>query len=108
MRKATKAIIMLLAFSSTFLFGYISSRSNILGIYPSFESKAIRPSKPYGKDEYSINRYKREVREYAEDAENYVKAGNNDIETIERAKSMAIQSANQVIEEYNRFMRSGY
>jgi len=76
--------------------------------YPKFSSKAQRPIKPYSKDRYQMQNYRSEVEQYVEDSRNYVKAGNNDIEQIEAEKASAIRSANEVVDEYNSFVKYGY
>jgi hypothetical protein len=51
----------LLGVSASTLFGFVSGFSNLYGSYPSFASKAYRPSKPFSKDEFSISRYRQQL-----------------------------------------------
>jgi len=98
----------LLGASISTLFGFVSSYSNMYGSYPSFSSKAYRPSKPFSKDEYSISRYRQQVEQYRDDCESYIQAANNDIATIRREIQRAIDETNAVVSEYNSFVRFGF
>jgi hypothetical protein len=89
-------------------FGYVYGSTNLSFGYPSFSSKTSKPSKPYAKDEYSIQRYKIAVDGYVREAKEYVEAGNNDIKRVQEAKAEAIEEANRVVDEYNIFIRTGY
>lgn len=102
-------IMLILIFTGTgFSFGYVSSLSNMFGSYPSFEGKTMRPRKPYGRDEYSLSKYRKEVKDYIQDSEDYINASKNDIALITHQSQLAVESANEVIDEYNRFVRSSY
>jgi len=90
------------------LFGFVSGYSNLYGSYPSFSSKAYKPSKPFSKDEFSISRYKSQVEQYKRDGESYIQAAYNDISTIQREINNAIDDVNEVVQEYNRFVQFGY
>jgi hypothetical protein len=98
----------LLGASISTLFGFVSSYSNLYGSYPSFASKAYRPSKPFSKDEYSISRYRQQVEQYRDDCESYIQAANNDIATIRREIQRAIDETNAVVSQYNSFIRFGF
>lgn len=75
-------------------------------LYPDFNG--YKPSKPFSDDEWAADRYRREVMDYVSDCEEYVQNAQNDIQTIQRAIQTAIADANDVVEEYNRFVRTGY
>lgn len=98
----------LLGVSASTLFGFVSGFSNLYGSYPSFASKAYRPSKPFSKDEFSISRYRQQVEQYRDDCESYIQAANNDIATIKREIQRAIDDTNAVVSEYNSFVRYGF
>ena len=106
MSKLTRVVVCTLLLGGGFLFGrYIDPFSNVGG-YPKFESKVFRPRKPYSRDQYSAERYRRQVQEYLEDAENYCKAVENDIADARTEKRHAVESANEVVAEYNRWVKS--
>lgn len=90
------------------LFGFISGYSNLYVSYPSFSSKAYRPSKPFSKDEFNISRYKSQVEQYRRDGESYIQAAYNDISSIQREINEAIDDVNSVVREYNSFIQYGY
>jgi hypothetical protein len=56
----------------SFVFGYVSSYSNLYGSYPRFSSKAMKPSKPWSKDSFTSSRYQQDVEQYRQDGENYI------------------------------------
>lgn len=89
-------------------FGFVNSFTNLYGGYPSFSSKVMKPSKPFGKDDFSISTYRRNVEQYISDAESYVRAANNDISTIEENISKATEEANTIVREYNNYIQFGY
>lgn len=98
-----------LACSVSMAVSYVSSITNFDGLgYPTFASKSQRPIKPFSKDSYSMQNYRFEVERYVEDSRNYVTAGNNDIGQIGEEKAKAVSSANEVVAEYNNFVRYGY
>jgi len=89
-----------------FISGYSFGRSNLYGLYPSFNKMA--PFKPYSKDSYWANNYKMEVEEYIDAAKQYIEAANNDISTINDEIDKAIRKANSVVDEYNNWVRFGF
>lgn len=86
-------------------YSYVYGGSNIYGNYPSFNE--IEPNKPYTNDEYAWQNYQREVERYINNAKEYAENANNDIQRIQEEKAKAVESANQLVERYNRDVR-GY
>lgn len=87
--------------------GYIFGGSNLgFGGYPDFSE--LGPSKPWNNDEYSARRYQREVKEYVEKAKEYVENAENDKKRINNSIEDAIQKADEVVEDYNRWVRNPY
>jgi hypothetical protein len=84
-----------------------STNFNISG-YPEFIQKYYRPTKPYSKDSYSMQRYRSEMEHYLQDAKSYNEAANNDIQRILDSMYKAQNEVNDAIEEYNRFVQTGY
>ncbi len=111
MRANKVVLVAVLALSSTMsmALGYVIGDSNLgfMG-YPSFSSKQTKPRKPYSKDEWALDSYRREVERYVEASKEYVNACNGDMESIRDEKSKAIRESNAVIDEYNSFIRNGY
>lgn len=86
---------------------YVYSGSNLsIGDYPRFSEWA--PSKPYGGDGYAAENYRREVEEYVENARKYIQNVDTDIEDAREKAREAARKANDVVDEYNRWMRDGY
>jgi len=110
MRISKPAFFLSIAFacSVSAAVGYVSSSSNLDFGYPTFRSKVRKPIKPYSKDPYLMQSYRQEVEQYVEDSKKYIKAGNSDIEQIAEEKAAAVRSANEVVSEYNSFVRFGY
>ncbi|OQB74016.1 MAG: hypothetical protein BWX92_03160 [Deltaproteobacteria bacterium ADurb.Bin135] len=102
------SILVIVLVACVFAYGFVSSYSNLYGGYPSFSSKAYKPSKPFSTDSYSIERYKRDVNQYVDDANNYITAANNDIRTIQQEIINARTEANNVVNEYNRYINYGF
>jgi hypothetical protein len=105
-KKIAIAVVVLVSLS--FAWGYVNSYSNLVGSYPSFSSKTMRPSKPFGKDSWAASRYKSEVDEYRNDCQNYITAANRDIATINNEINKAINETNMVVREYNSWAAYGY
>lgn len=77
---------------------YGNSNLDFMG-YPEFDE--FPPSEPYSRDRYSFDQYRDEVEEYVRKAQDYVEAGNNDIQRIKEAQEEAIEKANQAISDFN-------
>lgn len=109
MRPQRYTLSLILATSMTAAFGYVAGSSNLdfLG-YPTFESKHMRPQKPYSKDEWSARQYRNEVETYQRHAREYLDAANNDVQRVQEEKQNAITSVNRVVDEYNTWVRTGY
>ena len=68
----------------------------------------MEPSQPYDHDEYSAETYQSEVEEYVNKAKEYIQNGDNDINDIKDKQREAQRKANQVVDEYNSWVNSGY
>lgn len=77
---------------------YGNSNLDFMG-YPEFDE--FPPSEPYNRDRYSFDQYRDEVEEYVRKAQDYVEAGNNDIQRIKEAQEEAIEKANRAISDFN-------
>lgn len=77
---------------------YGDSNLDFMG-YPEFDE--FPPSEPYSRDRYSFDQYRDEVEEYVRKAQDYVEAGNNDIQRIKEAQEEAIEKANRAISDFN-------
>lgn len=77
---------------------YGNSNLDFMG-YPEFDE--FPPSEPYSRDRYSFDQYRDEVEEYVRKAQDYVEAGNNDIQRIKEAQEEAIEKANRAISDFN-------
>ena len=86
--------------------GYSFAKSNLIGSYPSFSSRAFTPRAPLGKDEYSVSRYKADVYKYIEKYEEYSMGAKNDLDDIDRKLNQAEREVNQVVSDYRRFIMS--
>ncbi|HAX18206.1 MAG TPA: hypothetical protein DCY00_06395 [Actinobacteria bacterium] len=106
MTKKKLIVASLLVICVGFISGYSFGRSNLYGLYPSFNK--MTPVKPFSKDSYWAKNYKMEVEEYIDGAKQYVEAANNDISTINDEINNAIRKANNVVDEYNNWVRYGY
>jgi len=100
--------LVLLIASAAFVFGFVSSYSNLYGPYPSFISKVRKPMRPFSKDSYLNEQYRYDVEQYVKDAKSYIQAAHNDINTINDEISGAIDAANDVVDEYNTYVQFGY
>jgi len=108
--KKTALLSLIIFISTTSVgFGYYLGNSNFdYGSYPSFKTKSFRPSKPYIRDSYSMEKYRSDMKAYLDDAQRYVTAANNDIEAIEDEISYAKKEADAAVREYNDFIKYGY
>lgn len=100
-------LLLVIATCSTSVGYYFGSNGN-MSSYPTFyESK---PSRPFcfntTPDKYAEDRYKQDAEEYIKKSKQYINNCNNDIETIQRAKSNVVSDVNQFISEYNSYIRS--
>ena len=75
-------------------------------IYPTFDS--YKPNKPFSREQWELDRYRRDVEDYVQDCEEYVRNAENDIRAIQQAIKSAISDANNAVEEYNSFLRTGF
>lgn len=99
-------LTIIMCFASVSL-GYVLGGSNFgIGGYPEFDT--LEPSKPIFKDDFSIQRYKDEVEEYRDEAEEYLENAANDLKRIQDAMEDAVNKTNDIIGEYNTFMRTGF
>ena len=103
MKKLAISIIIFLLFClASNAVGYYGN----LYSYPTFDS--IRPHKPFSKEGWELERYRREVEEYVRNCEKYVNNAKDDIRRIHEAIEAAIADANKAVDEYNRYMRNGF
>lgn len=105
-RKLVLTIVILVFIS--FAWGFVSSYSNFYGSYPSFTSKTMKPMKPFSKSNLTASSYRNSVLEYQTDGSNYINAANNDISTIYDEITKARNSVNQVVNEYNTWVQTGF
>jgi len=88
------SIIALLCTASAGI-GYVYGGSNLgFSSYPEFDG--WRPSKPYSNDQYEADRYRRDVAEFRDAANEYAENANNDIQRIREASANAIDEANSI------------
>lgn len=79
--------------------------SNMANLYPSFSHLEPRPYAPYAANDKSAReRYKREVEDYTDAAQQYLLNAQNDINLIVREAEQAQIEANRAIDEYNSFV----
>lgn len=98
-------IIGVTCFSSVAL-GFIIGNSNFgAGGYNDFERKYDKPMAPYGASSYMAEEYHRDVVDYVEKADDYIKAANNDINMIKAARDKVREDEAAVIDEHNIFFR---
>lgn len=88
----------------SFALAYVGGPSNF-SFHRYEEFSEAKPYQPYDHDEYSYQRYRREVEAYVEAAKEYVEAGDNDIRRIREAQEEAIEEANRAISEFNDWTR---
>lgn len=95
--------------SSSTALGFVFGSSNlpIMG-YPSFTSTHTKPFKPITKTNMTIEAYHNDVIRYSNDANEYIKSCDNDIQRIQEEASAARKAANSVIREHNSYMQTGY
>ena len=106
MKKAIFTIMVILFVASdapAFVFG--GSNLGILG-YPEFSG--YRPGKPYSRESYMISSYRMEMENYLSEIEEYLDNARNDIKRISEAMQEAKDEADDAVNEFNRFIRSGY
>jgi hypothetical protein len=110
MKKKIVLITLLIVLCSTSgALGYVIGNTNLgIGGYPDFSSYHAKPSKPYTYGEYSVNQYKTDVEKYICQTHEYLEAANNDIKRIQENKETTINDANNVINEYNNYIKNGY
>lgn len=79
--------------------------SNMANRYPSFSYLASRPNAPYvANDKSEVERYKREVEDYTDAAQQYLLNAQSDINVIVREAEQAQREANSAIDAYNSFV----
>lgn len=79
--------------------------SNMASHYPSFSYLESRPNAPYvANDKSAMERYKREVEDYTDAAQQYLLNAQSDINMIVREAEQAQLEVNSSIDEYNRFV----
>lgn len=102
MNKFTLLVLLSVPFASS---AVVYGGSNLgFGGYPEFSE--IAPTAPYSDDQYAWENYRRQVDDYTEKAKQYIDDSNSDMKRIQEAQQDAIQKANDVVEEYNRKVRS--
>lgn len=87
--------------------GYVFGGSN-LGIMGYAKFSGHKPSRPFSRDDYSRRSYQNDVEQYISDAKEYVENARNDKIRIDNATEEAIDSANNVVDEYNSWVQLGY
>lgn len=98
----------LLAGISAPAFAYGGSTNFESGEYPDLKSAQhiYEPDQPFDASDRSENeRYRDEVQEYVHKAKEYVQAADRDIEEIRDKQREAIRKANNVVEDYNTWVR---
>ena len=91
---------------SSVCIGYYGGSNLGYGRYPSFSR--MQPTKPFSKDRILNEMYKNDVEEYIRKAKEYIENANNDIEMINEEMESAVRRANQVVNEYNMYVTTGY
>ncbi len=110
MKKRFIAFGLVLSICLFSLFAYVFGGTNLgFSGYPGYDD--IKPYKPYtsyngrvSKSQYES--YKRSVETYVDNAKQYIENGNNDIKRIQDAQKEALDDANSVVNEYNRWLES--
>lgn len=102
--------ILILLCSVSVAFGYVVGSSNLpLSQYPAFdEFGGLRPRKPFTRNQFDDDQYRRDVQRYVQEAQDYVEAANYDVQRVIQAKQEAIAKANEVINEYNNYVNGFY
>lgn len=101
------AVFVLIFALSSGCVAYVLGGSNLgYGGYPSFDG--YKPSAPFTKEPYAVDRYRSEVESYQYAAEEYIENAENDIQMIQEAISDAIYDVNRVVDEYNFFITTLY
>lgn len=101
------AFLFISCLASASLGYFVGGGSNLVGYrYPAFN--AFEPSKPFAKDDFSLNRYKDQVQDFRDEAEQYIENAKNDIKRIQAEMGTAIDITNEVVDKYNSFIRYGY
>ncbi len=98
MKKIICGALSFLIMNTSYAMVYGDSNLDMMG-YPEFDE--FPPSEPYSRDRYSFDQYRDEVEEYVRKAQDYVEAGNNDIQRIKEAQEEAIEKANRAISDFN-------
>lgn len=98
MKKIICGALSCLIINTGYAMVYGDSNLDMMG-YPEFDE--FPPSEPYDRDRYSFDQYRDEVEEYVRKAQEYVEAGNNDIQRIREAQEEAIEKANRAISDFN-------
>ena len=106
-----KSISMVVALALTVLasaaFGYVYGGSNLSPLgYPEFNK--MKPMRPFNADNYSAQYYKSQVDSYLNDVDRYIENAVNDGQRIIQSVENAKRDAKNVVDEYNRFVRSRY
>lgn len=108
MRKRLFALVLILTICLFSLFAYVLGGTNFgFSGYPGY--KENKPSEPYVSYDGTVSKsqyesYKRSVESYVENAKEYIENGNNDMKRIQEAQKAALDSANNVINEYNSWL----
>jgi len=71
-----------------------------LGSYP--DDRCYQPSPPYGDDRYGRERFRSDTNQYIDCINDYIEAGNNDIERIEEAQRDARSEAELFLSSIRR------
>jgi len=107
-KKIVLGVIIALLCSTSAALGFVIGDSNFGMIgYPKFTDNNFKPSIPYARDQYSADQYRSEVVSYRENAMRYIDASNNDIRRIQEEKTATMDSVNEVVREYNSYVK-GY
>lgn len=110
MRKRIVVIALLLCLFLFSLVAYVIGGTNLgyLG-YPEYNK--TKPTQPFTSYKGTVSKfryetYKSSVEDYVDGAKEYIENGNNDINRIQEEQREAIKSANDVVDEYNRWLES--
>lgn len=107
MKKVLAALLLLMVGMATGASAVVYGGSNLgYSGYPEFSG--YRPDRPYSRESYSMQSYRSDVESYLSDIDDYIDNAKNDMQRITDAIEAARQEAEETVDEYNSFVRSGY
>lgn len=102
MKRRKTMLLLIVVLVGGIVFAYVVGGSNFtLAEYSRFTK--MKPYKPYSSSvsQYEYDRYRNEVQAYLDDAKEYVKNADYDIQRIEEAQKKVTDLANSAVEEFN-------